>query len=464
MGSLCEEVQVIIVGLGIVGLAAAIECREKGHSVQAFDKSDILKPIGKAPHRKFGISNATRIIERWGAGAIHETLRPWIVSSKEIRIHNSSGRAIIRQDLSEVCKRPNYLLPRSELIRVMYEHALKIGVQINLGVEVCDPFEDENGASAVVISRAGERRRVQGDCIICSDGVHSRMRKKIMPQPVEPRPSGYAAFRALVDTEKLKGDPEASWVFEGVEEADRFDVFFLSGAQIALQSCNKGKFFSWFCIHQDTRDLQDVWTSPADPNEMLDLIKVWPIGQRLWSVIRHTQPQKFINYPLLNHNPLDHWVSSNGRLIVIGDAAHPLSPAAGQGASQGIEDANVVATTLSLAGRQQVSLALLVAERIRYSRASAVQLISHRVNEGWRNQDWDAYEPDEQNIASLPLETWIYGHDSQAYTEQEFEMVVEAVRRGGEYHATNLPDDLRAQLGIRNVVGQEHLGKPVYKA
>lgn len=47
MGSIGEQVQVIIVGLGIVGLAAAIECCEKGHSVRAFEKSDILKPIGE---------------------------------------------------------------------------------------------------------------------------------------------------------------------------------------------------------------------------------------------------------------------------------------------------------------------------------------------------------------------------------------------------------------------------------
>jgi glycine/D-amino acid oxidase-like deaminating enzyme len=48
MGSIGEQVQVIIVGLGIVGLSAAIECREKGHSVRAFEKNDILKPIGQA--------------------------------------------------------------------------------------------------------------------------------------------------------------------------------------------------------------------------------------------------------------------------------------------------------------------------------------------------------------------------------------------------------------------------------
>jgi 2-polyprenyl-6-methoxyphenol hydroxylase-like FAD-dependent oxidoreductase len=184
---------------------------------------------------------------------------------------------------------------------------------------------------------------------------------------------------------------------------------------------------------------------------MLNLIKDWPIGQRLWSVIRHTRRQKFINYPLLNHDPLDRWVSSNGRLILIGDAAHPLSPAAGQGASQGIEDASVLATALSLAGKHQVPLALRVAERIRYPRASAVQLISHRANEGWKNQDWDAFDPDEPTLASLPLETWIFGHDSEAYTEREFQRAARAVEQGIKYHATNVPDELRAQLGIHNV-------------
>jgi salicylate hydroxylase len=190
-------------------------------------------------------------MNRWGKGTIHEALLPWVVTSKEIHIHNSSGRPIIRQDLSEVCKQPNYLLPRSELIRVMYGHALRIGVEMSLGVEVCDVRDDKQGASVTVAMPGGERKEVSGDCVICSDGVHSNARRTILHgQPVEPRPSGYAAFRALVDTEKVEADPEARWVFDGAETADRFDVFFLPGAQIALQSCNKGKVLSWFCIHQ----------------------------------------------------------------------------------------------------------------------------------------------------------------------------------------------------------------------
>lgn len=190
-------------------------------------------------------------MNRWCNGAIYEALRPWVVTSEEINIHNSSGRRVIRQDLKEVCRQPNYLLPRSELIRVMYEHALSIGVKMNLGVEVCDVWDDKQGARVTVTMPSGERKEVYGDCIICSDGVHSKARRAVLDgQVVEPRPSGYAAFRALVDTERVEADPEARWVFDGTETADRFDVFFLPGAQIALQSCNNGKVLSWFCIHQ----------------------------------------------------------------------------------------------------------------------------------------------------------------------------------------------------------------------
>ena len=49
-----NSVQVIVVGLGIAGLATAIECQEKGHSVIAYEKTDILKPVGMEKHNFHG--------------------------------------------------------------------------------------------------------------------------------------------------------------------------------------------------------------------------------------------------------------------------------------------------------------------------------------------------------------------------------------------------------------------------
>lgn len=202
---------------------------------------------------------------------------------------------------------------------------------------------------------------------------------------------------------------------------------------------------------QDDSPSQDVWTSPANPDDVFELLNKWPIGRRLWAVIRHTPRHKFINYPLINHKPLARWVSKRKRSILIGDAAHPLSPAAGQGAAQGIEDANVLAICLGLAGRRNVPLALQVTERIRRPRASAVQLTSHRANEGWRNQNWDLFEPQQETVASLPLQEWIFDHDSQAYTLAEFNQVVTAIEEGKKYLSHNLPRALREELDIQNV-------------
>lgn len=72
-----------------------------------------------------------------------------------------------------------------------------------------------------------------------------------------------------------------------------------------------------------------------------------------------------MHYPLLTRDPLKTWLSPGGRMILIGDAAHPYLPAAGQGAGQAIEDAATLAVSLELAGKSKVKMALRVAEKIR---------------------------------------------------------------------------------------------------
>lgn len=350
----------------------------------------------------------------------------------------------------------------------MYDHARSIGVRIELGATASNPVEHDDG-SDVVITTKDSKQVYRADCVIMSDGVHSKMRRAIMGEITCARPTGYAAFRALADVKAVAEDPEARWVLEDSENHDRFDVFFLDRVQIAVQTCHGGKIVTWFCIHevwnsqhlitplytkwltieQDNSPSQDVWTSPANPEDVHELLK-GPTGQRLWAFIRHSPKHKFINYPLINHKPLDHWVSRRNRFILIGDAAHPLSPAAGQGAAQGIEDANVLAVCLALAGKREAPLALQVTERIRYSRASAIQVTSHRANEGWRNQNWDLFDPQQETVASLPLEEWIFNHDSQAYTLAEFHHVATTIREGKKYIPHNVPDSLRVEVEVQN--------------
>jgi 2-polyprenyl-6-methoxyphenol hydroxylase-like FAD-dependent oxidoreductase len=64
-------------------------------------------------------------------------------------------------------------------------------------------------------------------------------------------------------------------------------------------------------------------------------------------------------------DPIDQFVSEKGRMMVIGDAAHPFLPTTGQGASQSIEDGAVVAICLEKAGKERVPLGLRTFEKLR---------------------------------------------------------------------------------------------------
>lgn len=191
------------------------------------------------------------------------------MTSKHINIHNSSGQRILQQDLTKFCEDVNYLIPRSELIRVMYDHARRIGVLMELGATASDPVEDEEGSSVLIINEHS-KKVLRADCVVMCDGVHSNMRRSIMGETARARPTGYAAFRALTDVHAVAEDPEACWALEGSEQHDRFDVFFMDSVQIAVQTCNRGKMLSWFCIHEV---LSPVKSLPSLNNQRLTVGK-----------------------------------------------------------------------------------------------------------------------------------------------------------------------------------------------
>jgi 2-polyprenyl-6-methoxyphenol hydroxylase-like FAD-dependent oxidoreductase len=180
---------------------------------------------------------------------MHQAIDPWVTNARFINIHNASGKRILKQDLSDVIRETNYLIPRYQLVRAMYDYAKQIGVDIHLGWQVSS-VRDDWGSAHIEIESSGHKHKVSGDCVICCDGVHSKSRDVVSGQSGAPRPSGYAAFRALIDGTKLADDPEARWILEGAEQTDRFEVFFAPNAQMAIQSCNKGKDITWFCIHK----------------------------------------------------------------------------------------------------------------------------------------------------------------------------------------------------------------------
>jgi 2-polyprenyl-6-methoxyphenol hydroxylase-like FAD-dependent oxidoreductase len=95
----------------------------------------------------------------------------------------------------------------------------------------------------------------------------------------------------------------------------------------------------------------------------LKVIEGW--DQRPRDIIAMTPEAQLIDYKLLWRDPLPKWVSKHGRMMLVGDSAHPFLPTSGQGAGQAIEDAATVAICLELAGKEKVPLGLRTSEKLR---------------------------------------------------------------------------------------------------
>ena len=114
---------------------------------------------------------------------------------------------------------------------------------------------------------------------------------------------------------------------------------------------------------------------------------------------------------LYDREPLPRW--SRGRLTLLGDAAHPMLPHAGQGANQAIEDGVALATILAQADRASASEALRIYEFVRRERTAGVQAMS-RANRMRYEASSDLDARDEQIGDQARDRAWIWNYDAEA--------------------------------------------------
>jgi 2-polyprenyl-6-methoxyphenol hydroxylase-like FAD-dependent oxidoreductase len=102
---------------------------------------------------------------------------------------------------------------------------------------------------------------------------------------------------------------------------------------------------------------------PGNLEDALKVVDGW--DERCRAIIARTPRDQLIDHKLLWRDPLPRWVSSKGRVILVGDAAHTFLPTSIAGAGMAIEDAGTVAVCLELGGKKNVPLALRTSEKIR---------------------------------------------------------------------------------------------------
>ncbi|EPS36478.1 hypothetical protein H072_9988 [Dactylellina haptotyla CBS 200.50] len=358
--------KVLVIGAGVGGLTAAIGLTLSGHKVVIYEAVPTIKEAGA------GIQvapNASRILERFGVleeikkDAImmeRNSLRGW---KEDVEI----GWVPLMPSVGEKYNAPLMVVHRADLQRILLARAVALGVRIHTSspVVACSP-----NFSASIMLGSGEW--ISGDIVIAADGIKSFVRAEIA------RRKGYkdttvstgdAAYRVVIDEERMRGDEEALKLLRG----DVGSRWMGPGGHIMAYPVRSHKLYNMVLIHPIRPQQIDTesWTSPGSKAEMLKTYAGWN------STVRHLlsyvpDDGEVMEWTLNSHSPLPSWVE--GKFVLIGDACHPMLPYVAQGAANAIEDAAVLTVALGLMDSpEKIKDALKAYEVIRKERGEAIQ-------------------------------------------------------------------------------------------
>jgi 2-polyprenyl-6-methoxyphenol hydroxylase-like FAD-dependent oxidoreductase len=346
------NLKAIVIGSGIGGLAAAIGLQRVGIDVEVYERADELREVGA------GISlwaNAIKALDKLGVGAAIRS-----ISSPEIQggIRSADGKLLMGTSSAELRERfgeLNIVMHRAALLAALLD---AYGAErVRLGAH-CVGFEQDVES---VTARFADGRHARGDLLIGADGINSVVRGQLHGQQ-PPTYAGYTGWRAVLEFDHTKLRPGESW-----GRGSRF-------GQIPLSN---GRLY-WFA----TKNAPAGQHSPdGEKAELRRIFRDWhaPIP----AIIEATNESAILRNDILDRPVLSQW--GVGRVTLLGDAAHPMTPNLGQGACQAIEDAVVLANNLRES--QDTASALRAYEAQRIPRATRIVNHSRRIGRigQWEN-------------------------------------------------------------------------------
>ncbi|WP_351235849.1 FAD-dependent monooxygenase [Streptomyces sp. NPDC002133] len=334
-----------IVGGGVGGLAAAIALHRRGWRVEVLERAQKFAEIGA------GISlwpNALHALEVLGlAGTVHALGAVEAVGG--VRDHR--GRRLSRADNAELARRfghPLVVLHRADLLRALTE-ALPAD-SLRSGSEVHAVRDD--GQCLVIDHRGGESR---ADLVVGADGLRSTVRRALWPDAAGPRYAGYTAWRMV--TEPLSEPPS-----EGAATWGR-------GARLGYTALPGGRMY---CFATASLPAGSA-SAPSEHAELLRRFGSWP--DPIPELLAAVPADAVLRHDLYDLPPLSSFV--RGRVALLGDAAHAMTPNLGQGACQALEDAVTLAHCLD--GAPDVAAALRSYDLQRRPRTQAITRRSARL-------------------------------------------------------------------------------------
>ncbi|MFD9944819.1 FAD-dependent monooxygenase [Nonomuraea sp. NPDC059023] len=340
----------IVVGAGIGGLTTAYALQSSGWQVTVYERAPAIAPVGAG----VGIApNAVKALDHLGLGA---ALRERGQRQEALEIRLEKGARVGHIPAEGVERRygaPFYALHRAELHRLLLAGLQPGTLRVGRRAE---KVTTDAGQATVVLRALDGVVAESADLVVAADGVNSALRAQLFPGYPGPAFAGYTVWRGFAPARSLNVPRVLS------------ETWGSGGARFGHAAVNDGQIY-WFAaetIAEHARPAHDLarlaarfrnWHEPipamlaASPPETLLRHDVYYLRERLPSFV-------------------------HGRVVLLGDAAHAVTPDIGQGACLAVEDAVTLAAAI---GERGIDGGLRAYDRLRRPRTESMARLSGRL-------------------------------------------------------------------------------------
>ncbi|MEU7584033.1 FAD-dependent monooxygenase [Streptomyces sp. NPDC041068] len=329
-----QQPHAVVIGGGIGGLTAAIGLHESGWSVTVLERAASLEPVGAgiglAPNSQraldvLGLGNEVRALAAWqGDGGMRAQNGRWLVRTSAAEAEAAYGGSLV-------------MLHRATLVDLLVsalpEGALRTGTRARL----TDPGGTDR--PAVVATDDGD---TEADLVVGADGIDSAVRTALFPAHPGTVYAGFTAWRFVIPAPDRAFAPHETWGRGGVW---------------GTQPLKDGRVYAYA-----TARLPEGGRAPDDEKAELERrFSGWhePIPEMIAAVRAEDVLRNDVRYlptPLARFH--------RGRVALVGDAAHAMTPSLGQGGNQAIEDGVVLAHHAAPGNDLAAGLAAYSADRV----------------------------------------------------------------------------------------------------
>lgn len=335
-----DRLPVLVAGGGIGGLSVALTLQQIGVPCVVLESVAHLRPLGVGINLQ---PNAVRELYELGIGP--ESLATIGVQTREWALVGLNGNDVYSEPRGLLAgyKWPQYSVHRGGLQMLLYKTAVeRLGVDaIRTGMEVTGYRNHDTGCgvTALIRTRNGECRELDGALLIGADGLHSAVRAQMHPNQPPIQWGGAIMWRGTTPGVPIRTGAS----FVGVGTHRHRVVFYPISEPDPVTGLATINWIAEITVDNRSGWGDGDWNKKVDIDDVVGHFRGW---QYEWldvpAMLRGAD--EVFEYPMIDRDPVPTWV--DGHVALLGDAAHVMYPTGSNGASQAVMDARVLGAAM----------------------------------------------------------------------------------------------------------------------